>query len=175
MKFCSDCGQPLNLRTPAGDQRERAVCDACGAIHYQNPRIVAGCVIECEGRILLCRRAIEPRRGFWTSPAGFMELGETLHAAAARETREEASAEVQLGSLLSVTTVLHVGQVHVFFRGRLPHPQFAAGIESLEVQLFDEASLPWDRMAFRSGDFSLRAFLADRAAGRESMHYLNLP
>jgi ADP-ribose pyrophosphatase YjhB (NUDIX family) len=175
MKFCSHCGEPLHLRRPPGDERERAVCGACGAIHYQNPRIVAGCVIEYESRILLCRRAIEPRRGFWTSPAGFMELGETVHAAAARETREEASAEVQLGSLLSVTSVLHVGQVHVFFRGRLRRPEFAAGAESLEVQLFDEAALPWEQMAFRSGDFSLRAFLGDRAAGRESTHYLNLP
>jgi ADP-ribose pyrophosphatase YjhB (NUDIX family) len=175
MKYCANCGHAVTYRIPAGDQRERAVCEQCGAIHYQNPRIVAGCVVEHAGRILLCRRAIEPRRGFWTNPAGFMELGETLQAAAARETREEALAEAQIGSMLSVVDVLHTGQVHVFFRATLPEPRYGSGTESLEVELFDEASIPWDEMAFRSSIFSLQRYLEDRRAGREQLHFLDLP
>jgi ADP-ribose pyrophosphatase YjhB (NUDIX family) len=163
------------LRVPEGDQRERAVCDACGTVHYQNPRIVAGCVVEYAGRILLCRRAIEPRRGYWTNPAGFMELGETLQDAARRETREEALAEVQLGSMLSVTNVLHTGQVHVFFRATLAEPSFGCGIESLDAQLFDAGAIPWDDIAFSSGVFSLRRYLADRQSGQEKLHFLDLP
>jgi ADP-ribose pyrophosphatase YjhB (NUDIX family) len=175
MKYCSNCGHAVTYRIPPGDQRERAVCDQCGAIHYQNPRIVAGCVVEHAGRILLCRRAIEPRRGYWTNPAGFMELGETLQAAAARETREEALAEAQIGSLLSVVDVLHTGQVHVFFRATLAEPRFGNGAESLDVQLFEAAAIPWDEMAFRSSIFSLQRYLGDRQAGREQLHFLDLP
>ena len=122
MKHCPSSGNAVLYRVPPGDQRERAVCARCGEVHYQNPRIIAGCVVEHAGRVLLCRRAIEPRRGYWTHPAGFMELGETLQSAAERETREEALAEVQLGSMLSVTNVLHTGQVHIFFRATLAAP-----------------------------------------------------
>lgn len=175
MKYCSSCGHAVDYRVPPGDQRERAVCGQCGAIHYQNPRIVAGCVVEHAGKILLCRRAIEPRRGFWTNPAGFMELGETLHGAAARETREEALAEVQVGSMLSAISVLHTGQVHIFFRARLDGPRFGSGTESLDVQLFDEAAVPWDEMAFRSSIFSLQRYFDDRRAGQERLHFLDLP
>jgi ADP-ribose pyrophosphatase YjhB (NUDIX family) len=175
MKYCANCGHTVEYRIPPGDQRERATCAQCGAIHYQNPRIVAGCVVEHAGKILLCRRAIEPRRGYWTNPAGFMELGETLQGAAARETREEALAEVQLGSMLAVVSVLHTGQVHIFFRARLPEPVYGSGAESLEVQLFDEAAIPWDELAFRSSVFSLQRFLEDRRAGREPLHFLDLP
>ena len=175
MKYCSSCGHAVTYRIPPGDQRERAVCEQCGAIHYQNPRIVAGCVVEHAGQILLCRRAIEPRRGYWTNPAGFMELGETLQAAAARETREEALAEATIGSMLSVIDVLHTGQVHIFFRATLAEPRFGSGTESLEVRLFDEADIPWDDMAFRSSIFSLQRYLEDRRAGREPLHFLDLP
>ena len=175
MKYCANCGHAVEYRIPPGDMRERATCAQCGAIHYQNPRIVAGCVVEHAGKILLCRRAIEPRRGYWTNPAGFMELGETLQGAAARETREEALAEVQLGSMLAVVSVLHTGQVHIFFRARLPEPVYGSGTESLEVQLFDEAAIPWDELAFRSSVFSLQRFLEDRRTGREPLHFLDLP
>ena len=120
MNFCSQCGAKVQLRIPPGDHLPRFVCEACGTVHYQNPRLVVGCVPEHEGRILLCRRAIEPRRGYWTVPAGFMENGETLQEAAARECYEEALARVQIGSLLSVVHVLHAEQVHVFFRATLP-------------------------------------------------------
>jgi ADP-ribose pyrophosphatase YjhB (NUDIX family) len=175
MKFCPSCGKLTANLVPEGDHRTRVVCTSCGAIHYQNPRIVAGCIVECQGKILLCRRAIEPRRGYWTNPAGFMEIGETLIEAAARETREEALAEVTMGSMLSVVNVLRPAQVHIFFRAALPEPRFGAGAESLEVQLFDESALPWDEMAFPSSIYSLERYLADRRAGVEQLHHIDIP
>ncbi|MEO8444878.1 MAG: NUDIX hydrolase, partial [Gammaproteobacteria bacterium] len=116
MNYCSNCAQPVTTAVPEGDNRPRAVCSSCGTVHYVNPKLVVGCVPVHEGQILLCRRAIEPRLGFWTVPAGFMELGETLGEAALRETWEEALARVQLGALFSIVDVVHAGQVHVFFR-----------------------------------------------------------
>jgi ADP-ribose pyrophosphatase YjhB (NUDIX family) len=174
MNFCTQCGARLEFRVPPGDQLARHVCDACGTIHYQNPRLVVGCVPEHDGRILLCTRAIEPRRGYWTVPAGFMENGETLQQAAARESREEALAEVEIGSLLAVVHVLHAQQVHVFFRARLPRAEFAAGPESLEVQLVHPDEIPWPQLAFPSTEFSLRRYLEDRAAGVEPHHFTSL-
>jgi ADP-ribose pyrophosphatase YjhB (NUDIX family) len=170
MNFCNQCGAPVELRVPPGDHLARHICDACGTIHYQNPRLVVGCVPEYEGQLLLCRRAIEPRRGFWTVPAGFMENGETLQQAAARESQEEALADVEIGSLLSVVHVLHAHQVHVFFRATLRSPSFGAGPESLEVELVRPEQIPWSELAFPSTDFTLRKYLEDRAAGREQ-HY----
>ena len=134
-------------------------------IHYKNPLLVLGCVPQWEDRILLCRRAIEPRLGFWTVPAGFMENGETMQEAAARECWEE---------LLAVANVTHASQVHVMFRARLLQPEFAAGPESLEVGLYTEAQIPWGDLAFPSGEFTLRKFYADRAAGREDHHFTEL-
>jgi ADP-ribose pyrophosphatase YjhB (NUDIX family) len=174
MNFCSHCGAKVQLRVPPGDHLPRFVCEACGTIHYQNPRLVLGCVPEHEGRILLCRRAIEPRRGYWTVPAGFMENGETLQEAAARECHEEALARVEIGSLLSVVHVLHAEQVHVFFRAQLPRAEFGAGPESLEVALVTPQEIPWSDIAFRSTDFTLRRYLEDRAAGRELHHFETL-
>lgn len=171
MNFCSNCGQRVSRRVPPGDQLPRFVCDACGTIHYENPKLVAGCVPEWNGQILLCRRAIEPRRGFWTVPAGFMENGETLMAAAAREAVEEAQAEVEIGSLLVIFHALRAHQVHVFFRARLAEPRFGVGAESLEVKLVEERDVPWDEIAFPSGTFALRHYFADRAAGREDLHF----
>jgi ADP-ribose pyrophosphatase YjhB (NUDIX family) len=171
MKFCSDCGHPVALKVPEGDHRPRYVCPGCGRVHYQNPKIVAGCVAEYEGRILLCRRAIEPRLGFWTIPAGFMENGETTQDAARRESIEEAMADVEIGSLLAIVHVLHADQVHVMFRARLPQPAFGAGAESLEVALYDESEIPWKDIAFRSVDFALKRFLEDRQAGLERHHF----
>lgn len=174
MNFCSECGAKVHLRTPPGDHLPRFVCEACGTIHYQNPRLVLGCVPDHEGRILLCRRAIEPRRGYWTVPAGFMENQETLQEAAARECYEEALARVEIGSLLTVVHVLHAEQVHMFYRARLPLAEFGAGPESLEVQLFEVADIPWHAIAFPSTTFTLRRYLEDRAAGREPVHYETL-
>jgi ADP-ribose pyrophosphatase YjhB (NUDIX family) len=147
------------------------VCPACGTIHYQNPKLIVGCVAEHDGRILLCRRAIEPRLGYWTIPAGFMENGETLQAGAAREAAEEAEAEVEIGSLLAVVNVVHAHQVHVMFRARLPKPEFGAGAESLEVELVSPEDIPWPEMAFPSVEFALRQYLADRERGTEGVHF----
>jgi ADP-ribose pyrophosphatase YjhB (NUDIX family) len=174
MKFCADCGHAVEHRKPPGDHLPRYVCPACGAIHYQNPKIVAGCVPEHDGRILLCKRAIEPRRGYWTVPAGFMENGETTQDAARRESLEEACAQVDIGSLLAVVHVLHADQVHVFFRARLPKAEFAAGAESLEVMLCDEDAIPWPDIAFRSVEFALRHYFEDRRERADRHHFTTI-
>jgi len=171
VNFCSHCGGRLRVAIPPGDHLPRHICDACGTVHYRNPRIIAGCIPEHEGRILLCRRAIEPRRGFWTPPAGFMENGETLQQAAAREALEEAQAEVQIGSLLAIVHVLPVEQVHIFFRARLLQPRFGTSPESSEVMLVEPADIPWPDIAFRSTEFALRCHVDDTAAGRDDLHF----
>ena len=158
MNFCNQCGARVELRIPTGDQLPRHICSSCGTIHYENPRLVVGCVPEHEGRILICKRAIEPRLGFWTVPAGFMENNETLQQAAARESHEEALAEVHIGSLLSVVHVLHAQQVHVFFRASLPKAEFAAGPESLEVKLVRPEEIPWEEFFMKFEESGL-AFL----------------
>ncbi len=172
--FCSFCGSPTVIRVPEGDQRPRQVCDACGTVHYENPRIVVGCVPEHEGRILMCRRAIEPRRGYWTVPAGFMENGETLEAGAARECFEEACASVEIGSLLAVVNIHEAHQVHVFFRARLATPGFGIGQESLETRLVEPGDIPWRDVAFPSTQFAMERYLADRAAGASGVHMTTL-
>jgi ADP-ribose pyrophosphatase YjhB (NUDIX family) len=174
MNFCNQCGSRVEKRIPAGDHLPRFVCDACGTIHYQNPRVVVGCVPEYEGRILICKRAIEPRRGYWTVPAGFMENGETLQQGAARECHEEALARVEMGSLLSLVTVTGANQVHVFFRARLVEPEFGPGPESLEVKLVTPEEIPWGDIAFQSTVFTLQRYLEDLAAGREEHHFATL-
>jgi ADP-ribose pyrophosphatase YjhB (NUDIX family) len=171
MNFCPDCAAPVILRVPEGDHRPRYICTHCGHVHYQNPRIVAGVVAEWHGSILLCRRAIEPRRGFWTIPAGFLENGESVPAGALRETAEEALAEVELGSLLAVISVLHSQQVHMMFRARLCDGRHGAGEESLEARLYDEADIPWPEIAFTSVRFALERYFEDRRAGREGLHF----
>ncbi len=172
MKFCPSCAAPVEMRIPEGDHLPRAVCTGCGTIHYRNPKLIAGCVPEHEGRILICRRAIEPRRGFWTIPAGFMEIGETMQQAAARECHEEALARVQIGTLCAVVHVLHAEQVHVMFRAVLTADgAYGVGSESLETVLCDERDIPWPEIAFPSVEFTLRRHLEDRATGREELHY----
>ena len=174
MKFCSACGQPVERRIPPGDNLPRAVCTACGSVHYENPRIVVGCVPEWEQRILLCRRAIAPRRGYWTTPAGFMENGETLQSAAARESQEEALARVEIGSLLTITHVLHARQVHMMFRARMLDGHFGVGAETLEAGLYHEAEIPWDEIAFPSISFALHCYFEDRRAAREQLHFSDI-
>src|SRR3990170_8721386 len=156
MKFCPNCAAPLARRVPPGDSLPRDVCDACGNIHYQNPKLVVGTLPEWEGRILLCRRAIEPRYGYWTLPAGFMENDETTGEAAARETLEEAGARVELGAPFSLISVPHVNQVHLFYRARLADLNFQPGEETLEVSLYEEAEVPWQDVAFRTVALTLR-------------------
>ncbi len=161
MKFCPSCGAEVKYRVPADDNRERAVCDACNTVHYKNPLVVVGCVAERDGKILLCRRAIEPRYGYWTVPAGFMELGESLAEGAARETLEEACATVEIGHLFASIDVVDAGQVHLFFTGKLVS-DIAPGSESLEVGMFTEDEIPWDELAFSSGRYALTKYFEDR-------------
>ncbi|MHB1585608.1 MAG: NUDIX hydrolase [Acidiferrobacteraceae bacterium] len=170
MKFCAYCGARLERCTPPGDQRMRDVCTGCHTVHYQNPKVVAGCVPEWDGRILLCRRAIEPRRGFWTLPAGFMENDETTAEAAARETLEEASAGIEIDALYALFNLPHINQVYVMFRGRLRQPSFGPGDESLEVALFEEPEIPWDDLAFPVVRETLRLYFADRTRGTFGMY-----
>ena len=168
MNYCSSCGGRITYRVPADDNRERAVCDECGKVHYRNPLIVVGCVPEHEGRVLLCKRAIEPRYGKWTLPAGFMELGETVAGGAARETLEEALATVELGHLFAMVDVIDAGQVHLFYTARLVG-EFGAGEETLEAELFEEEDIPWDEIAFESVHYALRKFFEDRD-GNDAVH-----
>jgi len=169
-QYCSKCGGELRSETPAGDNRLRYVCSNCGYVMYENPKMVVGCVIEHDEKILLCRRAIEPRYNFWTVPAGFMELGETLAEAAARETYEEACARVELGSMLAVVDVVQAGQAHIFFRGTLADGQYGVGEESLDTQLFTPEEIPWDEIAFPSGYIALKQYLKQRESGLEFVH-----
>jgi ADP-ribose pyrophosphatase YjhB (NUDIX family) len=171
MNFCPSCAAPVERRVPEGDHLPRFVCTRCGTIHYRNPKLVTGCIPEFDGRILICRRAIEPRRGYWTIPAGFMEVGETLQEAAARECQEEALARVEIGNLCAIVHVLHAEQVHVMFRAALAEPSFGVGAESLEVELCSEQELPWADLAFASVEFTLRRYFEDRAAGRSGLHF----
>lgn len=161
MNYCPSCGGEIRVEIPKDDNRERAVCRSCGEVHYKNPLIVVGCVAESEGKVLLCTRAIEPRYGHWTVPAGFMELGETLAAGAARETLEEACATVDIGHLFASVDVVDAGQVHIFFTGKL-RGGYGVGSESLDTRLFGEAEIPWDDLAFKSGRFALQKFFEDR-------------
>jgi ADP-ribose pyrophosphatase YjhB (NUDIX family) len=170
LNFCSNCGAKVALRVPPGDSLPRHVCDACGTIHYRNPLLVVGTIPEWKDQLLLCRRAIEPRSGLWTLPAGFMELGETTAQAALRETYEEAKARVELGELFTLLSVPHVNQVHLFYRARLPEPSFGPGEESLEVGLFGEGEIPWEEIAFRTISTTLRHFYADRRQGSYRLH-----
>ncbi len=170
MKYCSNCGESVEVRVPANDHLPRYVCPACDTIHYENPKLVVGCVPDFEGRILLCNRAIEPRRGFWTVPAGFMENGETLAAAAARESLEEALATVTIGSLLAIVNVVHAHQVHVMYRATLSTPSFGAGYESLAVALYRIEDIPWSEIAFPSVEFALRRYIEDQSLGVERLH-----
>ena len=171
MNYCSQCGAPVNRLTPPGDTHERFVCVACETIHYQNPKIVAGCIPEWEDKVLLCRRAIEPRLGLWTLPAGFMELHETTAQAAAREAMEEANAAVEIGDLYTLYNLPHISQVYLVYRARLLNLDYAPGPESLEVQLFHETEIPWEQMAFRAVTFSLQHYFADRHKGQYALHH----
>jgi ADP-ribose pyrophosphatase YjhB (NUDIX family) len=170
MNYCSHCGGKVELKIPPGDHLPRYICGTCGAVHYENPKMVVGAIPEWEDRILLCRRAIEPRHGFWTLPAGFMENRETAAQAAARETAEEANARVEVGELYALYNVPHISQVHLFFRGRLLDLDFSPGHESLEVALFREQDIPWEEIAFSSVRKTLLHFFADRGRGLYELH-----
>jgi len=174
MNFCSECGQKVTKQIPEGDNRLRDVCEHCDTIHYENPKVVAGSLPVSGDRVLLCKRAIEPRYGYWTLPAGFMENDETLSEAAARETEEEALAEVTDLELYTVISVPGVNQIHVLMRGELVDDKFAAGVESLEVKLFREDEIPWDDIAFRAVKMTLERYFEDRKTGQFPVYNLDI-
>ena len=170
MNFCSNCGSAVTLKVPPGDTLPRHVCDACNTIHYLNPKIIVGCIPEWEDRILLCKRAIEPRYGLWTVPAGFMENGETTYQGAARETLEEANARVEVGPLYALYNIPHINQVYILFRARLLDLDFHSGAETLETRLFTEAEVPWPEIAFATVRNTLTHYYADRKKGEFGFH-----
>lgn len=174
MNYCSVCGKPVSKKIPPGDNLLRFVCESCQTIHYHNPKIVAGCIPEWGDQILLCRRAIEPKAGLWTFPAGFMEIGESTEQAARRETEEEAHAQVELTSLYAVLSLPHIGQVYMVFRGRLITPEFSAGEESLDVRLFKRDAIPWDAIAFPVVKVALRRYVEDAVHGFFRVHVASL-
>ena len=178
-KHCPSCGQAVEYRVPADDNRERATCTACATVHYENPINVVGTLpVWGEGpnaQVLLCKRAIEPRYGLWTLPAGFLELGETAAEGALRETDEEAGAQIELQPLYSLMNVVSVGQIHLYYRARLLSPEFNPGPETLEARLFHEHEVPWDALAFRTVRETLRRFFEDRRLGRPfALHSANI-
>jgi ADP-ribose pyrophosphatase YjhB (NUDIX family) len=171
VKFCSHCGSSaLEFRVPDGDTLPRYLCSACGTVHYQNPKVVVGCLPVWQEQVLLCKRAIEPRRGLWTLPAGFLENGETITAGAERETAEEAQARIDIGPLYTMISLPHINQLYVMFRARLVDLDFGPGAESLEVRLFDETEIPWGELAFRTIGRTLRNFFLDRKLGSFPVH-----
>jgi len=174
MNYCSQCGKTVAHKIPDGDNRPRYVCDHCTTIHYQNPRVIAGCLPYWQDQILLCKRAIEPRYGLWTLPAGFMENGETSHHAAQRETWEEAQAKVEIEGLYGLINLPHINQIYIMYRAKLTEAQFSAGIESLEVRLFNEHEIPWEQLAFPVMHHTLENYLRDRKTGEFPIHTLDL-
>jgi ADP-ribose pyrophosphatase YjhB (NUDIX family) len=162
MKYCSACGHEVVFRIPDGDTRPRFLCERCTTVHYQNPRVVTGCLVTWDDQVLLCKRGIEPRRGYWTLPAGFLENGETAEAGAARETWEEAQARVEIDDLYTLFSLPHISQIYMFFRGRLLAPEFAAGDETQAVALFREHEIPWSELAFPVVRETLQHYFADR-------------
>ena len=170
IRHCRACGNEVAYRVPADDNRERAVCLRCQHIDYENPLNVVGTVPAWEDQVLLCRRNIEPRHGFWTLPAGFMELGESTEAGALRETDEEAGARIELQGLFSVLNVVRVGQLHLYYRARLLDTDFAPGPETIEAQLFREDEIPWESLAFRTVRVTLERYFSDRRSGHFGIH-----
>ena len=174
MNFCIKCGASVSMIVPNGDTRERAVCDNCGHIHYVNPRIVTGCLPVHKDQVLLCKRAIEPRYGFWTLPAGYLENGETGAAGAARETMEEANANVTGLELYTVFSLPHISQIYMFFLSELNKAEFSSGEESLEVKLFSEDEIPWDSLSFPVVTQTLEFFCEDRKTSDYPVRYIDL-
>ncbi len=173
VNFCSSCGNKVAFRVPPGDSLPRHVCDHCGAIHYQNPRVVVGALPIWRDQVLLCKRAIEPRHGYWTLPAGFMENEETVAEGAMRETLEEACAQIKIEGMYSVISVPRVNQVHVFYRAQLIGPNFSPGEESLETALFTESEIPWAEIAFPTVEFTLKRYFEDMRRGSFGFHSMD--
>jgi ADP-ribose pyrophosphatase YjhB (NUDIX family) len=170
MNYCSHCGKPVQRGIPPGDDRERFMCPACGRIHYRNPRVVVGCIPVWQDRVLLCRRAIEPRHGSWTIPAGYLENGETVEAGARRELLEEARASAGDLRPFGLYNIAHVNQVYLIFLAPLVSGDFGAGAETSEVRLFDESEIPWGELAFPVVEMTLKRYLRDAGRGDWSFH-----
>ncbi|MFK8162475.1 MAG: NUDIX hydrolase [Lewinella sp.] len=176
MKFCSSCGSDkIALSIPAGDNRPRFVCPNCETIHYQNPNIVAGCLPVWEDKVLLCRRAIEPRHGFWNVPSGYLENGESVEEGAMREVWEEAEAKVEIDYLITLYNLPKINQIYLQFVGTLVGGKFGVGEESLECALFTEKTVPWEEMAFTSSVFTLKRYFANKRAGKKNLHRASYP
>jgi len=171
MNFCSNCGEKVSFIIPDGDNRQRHVCSGCDTIHYENPKIVTGCIAQWQDKILLCKRAIEPRHGLWTLPAGFMENEETNMEGAARETAEEANAEVDNMQLFCVFSIAHINQVYTMYLGDLVDGKASAGIESLDVALLSEEEIPWQAIAFQVINETLKLYYQDKKQGTFKTHY----
>jgi ADP-ribose pyrophosphatase YjhB (NUDIX family) len=174
INYCPLCSGPIRQAVPEGDDRARHVCETCGTIHYQNPKVIAGCIPVHGNRVLLCKRAIEPRLGFWTLPAGFMELGETTEQGALRETDEEAGAHIELQGLYCMLNVVQAGQVHLFYRARLLDTSFNPGPETIEAKLFRQSEIPWADLAFRTVKLTLERYFAERESGQFSVHFADI-
>ncbi len=170
MKYCAQCASAVEHRIPEGDHLARYVCPSCHTIHYQNPRVITGCLPIWRDKVLMCKRAIEPRYGYWTLPAGFLEIGETVAQGAARETMEEARARVEVGQLFSFINVTYIGQIYTLYLAELLDLDFAPGPESLEVELMSEDQIPWNELAFPTVKLSLEDYFADRKSGHYKMH-----
>jgi ADP-ribose pyrophosphatase YjhB (NUDIX family) len=175
IQYCKSCGSAVTYRLPDdGDTRERAVCNTCHTIHYENPLNVVGTVPVWGNKVLLCKRNIEPRFGKWTLPAGFMELNETVAEGAARETVEEAGAQFEMQALFTLMNVTRVGQVHFFYRAQLISDQFDPGHETQEARLFAEDEIPWDEIAFRTVKETLQHYFEDAKTGRFGFHHIDI-
>ena len=170
MNYCSHCGEAVRLGVPPGDDRERFMCPVCGMIHYQNPRMVVGCIPAWRGQLLLCRRAIEPRSGTWTVPAGYLENGESVEEGARRELMEEARATARELRPFGLYNIRHVDQVYLIFLAPLASGDCDAGAETSEVRLFEEASIPWDELAFPVVEMTLQRYVRDLRRGEFPFH-----
>ena len=171
MNYCSACGEKVSFIVPQGDNRQRYVCKSCQTIHYENPKIVTGCIAQWQDRILLCKRAIEPRHGLWTLPAGFMENEETNLQGAARETAEEANAKVENMQLFCVFSIAHINQLYTIYRGDLVDGVASPGEESLDVALLTESEIPWQDIAFHVINETLKLYFKDKKQGSYKTHY----
>ena len=165
MKFCSTCGNPVTRKFPEGDTRLRYVCESCEEIHYQNPKVISGILPTYGDQVLLCKRSIEPRVGYWTLPAGFLENGESTLDGALRECVEEANATMVNPHLYAIFDIPEINQVYIFYRAELAEPSFGPSLESSEVALFDEADIPWSKLAFPMVEEALDFYLEDRKTG----------